>query len=545
MTMSGPARSSGREEQFDVVVIGFGAAGACAAIEAADAGARVLVLERFTGGGASAKSGGSVYAGGGTETQRQAGFADDPEQMFAYLKAETGGAVREEVLRAFCQESRGNLEWLSSLGLRFGGRFFGHKTTHPPDGYALYYSGNEQQRAGTTAPPRGHVPAAQGMSGAVLFEALKAAALARGVQLRTRSQATRLLAEPDGSVSGVEVLTLPDHPMVGGLHRTLGALGTVGRPVGPLLRAFERAAGRRGVVRTRAVVIAAGGFVFNRGMLREHARAYAACMPLGTPGDDGAGIRLGQELGGAVTRMSECAAWRFIYPPEAFVSGLLVNLRGDRICDESLYGATLCRHISEQPEARAFLIIDAGVMRRVLAQLAEEERLRDFPLKKVLSGELNALIFRKYSTLLNLHVNRRRAPTLDALERKCRLPAGSLQAAVSDYNRRITGGQPDALGKADRYRQPLVEPPFRAINCDLDNQLFLGPCITLGGLKTDGLTAEVLRQDASPIPGLFAAGRSAAGICAGGYVSGLSLADCLFSGRRAGRGAAARRSAST
>ena len=74
---------------------------------------------------------------------------------------------------------------------------------------------------------------------------------------------------------------------------------------------------------------------------------------------------------------------------------------------------------------------------------------------------------------------------------------------------------------------------------DLANQLFLGPCITLGGLRTDGLSARVLREDGAPVSGLFAAGRSAAGICAGGYVSGLSLADCVFSGRRAGRNAAA------
>ncbi len=51
------------DETFDVVVCGFGGAGACAAIEAADEGARVLVLERFEGGGATRKSGGVIYAG--------------------------------------------------------------------------------------------------------------------------------------------------------------------------------------------------------------------------------------------------------------------------------------------------------------------------------------------------------------------------------------------------------------------------------------------------------------------------------------------------
>ena len=54
------------DDRADVVVVGFGAAGAAAAIEAADRGARVRLLERFQGGGATTLSGGIIYAGGGT-----------------------------------------------------------------------------------------------------------------------------------------------------------------------------------------------------------------------------------------------------------------------------------------------------------------------------------------------------------------------------------------------------------------------------------------------------------------------------------------------
>ena len=71
------------DENCEVLVIGWGAAGACAALEARAQGADVLVADRFTGGGASAKSGGVVYAGGGTRQQRAAGFDDTPEAMFA------------------------------------------------------------------------------------------------------------------------------------------------------------------------------------------------------------------------------------------------------------------------------------------------------------------------------------------------------------------------------------------------------------------------------------------------------------------------------
>ncbi|SLI14228.1 Probable dehydrogenase [Mycobacteroides abscessus subsp. abscessus] len=64
------------------------------------------------------------------------------------------------------------------------------------------------------------------------------------------------------------------------------------------------------------------------------------------------------------------------------------------------------------------------------------------------------------------------------------------------------------------------------------------PMLTLGGVVVDETTGAVRSTAGHDIPGLFAAGRTAVGICSESYVSGLSLADCVFSGRRAGRSAA-------
>src|SRR5687767_3093218 len=74
--------------ETDAVVVGFGAAGACAAIEAVNAGAKVTLLELAAGsGGAAALSGGDIYMGGsgGTPIQRSAGFTDSSEDMIRYL----------------------------------------------------------------------------------------------------------------------------------------------------------------------------------------------------------------------------------------------------------------------------------------------------------------------------------------------------------------------------------------------------------------------------------------------------------------------------
>ncbi|MDQ4084290.1 MAG: FAD-dependent oxidoreductase, partial [Actinomycetota bacterium] len=167
----------------DVVVVGFGAAGACAAIEAADAGARVVVLDRFEGGGATALSGGVVYAGGGTSVQREAGVQDTPEAMLAYLQREVGDAVHPDTLRAFCDGSREMIAWLQQQGVPFEGSLAPHKTSYPGNDHYLYYSGSEIAGAfrDVAAPaPRGHRTKAPGASGKQLFKALGAAARRRG-----------------------------------------------------------------------------------------------------------------------------------------------------------------------------------------------------------------------------------------------------------------------------------------------------------------------------------------------------------------------------
>jgi 3-oxo-5alpha-steroid 4-dehydrogenase len=61
----------------------------------------------------------------------------------------------------------------------------------------------------------------------------------------------------------------------------------------------------------------------------------------------------------------------------------------------------------------------------------------------------------------------------------------------------------------------------------------------------DESSGQVLSTDGSPVPGLYAAGRTAVGICSNSYVSGLSIADCVFSGRRAGKHAATQSVASS
>jgi 3-oxo-5alpha-steroid 4-dehydrogenase len=88
----------------------------------------------------------------------------------------------------------------------------------------------------------------------------------------------------------------------------------------------------------------------------------------------------------------------------------------------------------------------------------------------------------------------------------------------------------------------LDTPPYALLDISIKPSVaYPCPMLTLGGLVVDEETGGVRRCDGSVVEGLYAAGRSAVGICSNSYVSGLSLADCVFSGRRAGISASMRR----
>lgn len=525
------------DETVDVAVVGFGGAGVCAALQAAEDGSRVLAIDRFGGGGATAISGGIVYAGGGTRHQLAADFdADSPDNMFAYLRQEVGSAVSEATLRRFCDDSVANLEWLEKHGVRFSSEYCPYKTSYPLDRYTLYYSGNESfapYRDTATPVPRGHRPVGKGLPGSSLYEPLRRAAEAMGVLTRYHSRVTRLLTDRDGRVLGLEMRSLKAGSFAAFRHGMLHWLAKKVAPGLPHMAVWLRAAlarieATRSTLRRvrvlRGTVLSAGGFIMNREMVERHAPRYRRGMPLGHTGCDGSGIVLGTEAGAATARMDRVSAWRFINPPVAFSAGMLVDRKGERYVNEMMYGAAVGRRMVEEHDGQAILILDRRGFREARAQ----------------SGPGKAQWFQWLPALMNLYTNCRHASTLEGLARQCRIDPAGLAATLERYNAAADGEAPDAFGKDPEHMRRL-EPPFIAINCSIDAKRFPCPTLTLGGLVVDGETGQVRREsDGGGVEGLYAAGRNAVGISSENYVSGLSIADCVFSGRRAGKHAAAR-----
>jgi 3-oxo-5alpha-steroid 4-dehydrogenase len=524
------------DEEVDVVVVGFGAAGASAAIEASARGASVLVADRFMGGGATVLSGGIVYLGGGTELQEKAGYEDTPEEMFRYLSLETKDAVSEEVLRAFCNGSVENFEWLRAIGVPMPPSGTVAKVSYPAEDCTLYFSGNEMSPPYNDAAcpaPRGHRTLGKGFTGKALFEHLRKAAKSRGTDIRPYTQAKHLIVDADGAVVGVELRESVGFPRSSRLYALLFLLAThVGlfsRKAAvffqrQLLR-LEAAFGVNRYVRVRGgVVLSAGGFIFNPEMVRQHAPDFTkVSLRLGTAGDTGQGIRLGQSAGGKVAKMERCTAWRFINPPAALLHGALIGPDGTRICNEELYGATIGEHMSEGHGGRGFLVLDATAMK------ASRKQTFRYPMH----------YFQRMCGVSNAFFNYKKAATLEELGRRCGMPDGALPRTIREYNKGVENGA-DACGKGEKYLHPVEKPPFYAVKLDFDNARYPTPSMTLGGLVVDGATARVVREDGTAIDGLYAAGRNAVGVSSHSYVSGLSIADCIFSGRNAGRHAAAR-----
>jgi 3-oxo-5alpha-steroid 4-dehydrogenase len=516
------------DERADVVIVGFGAAGACAAIEAAGAGADVLVLDRFGGGGATALSGGVVYAGGGTSAQLEAGVSDTAEAMYDYLSGEVGDAVSPATLRRFCTDSPAMIAWLTALGVPFEGSLCPYKTSYPTNRHYLYYSGSEL--SGGAPAPRGHRTRGRGTSGALFHTRLAAAARARGVRVLPQTSAVRLCADGTGRVTGVECRTLRAAPLwARAAHRALHRwsvkpglyVPALGRALHRPVAALERRYGRPvRVAAARGVVLCAGGFVLNRRMLREHAPAYRGGLPLGTPGDDGSGIRLGVEAGAATGRLDRVTIWRFLTPPAALLRGVLVDGAGRRICDESRYGAAIGDAVLRGERARAWLLVDSSV----LADARRELRAQ-------------TLWFQRLQAWSLLAFDRVSAATVPGVAARAGVDPRGLAATIAAYN--AAAGVPDPLGKPSELVRSLDQPPYSLIDCSIrPRPLQPAPMMTLGGLVVAEESGQARRSDGTVVPGLYAAGRTAVGISSNSYVSGLSLADCVFSGRRAGRHAA-------
>ncbi len=469
--------------ETDVAIVGFGGAGACAAIEASDAGADVIVFEvSSASGGSTALSSAELYMGGngGTRVQQACGYEDTTEDMFNFVMATQGELADEDKIRMYCENSSAHFEWLVSMGAKYKNTEYKERAIMAMTDDCLLYTGNEKShpfREIAKPCPRGHNLQVEGDNGGpILMGFLTENVEKRPIRVEYDSRALTLIADDDsGEIKGVVV-------RIDGIERNVRA--------------------RRGVI------LCAGGFAMNPAMLEKYVpQVSLGNVPVGNPGDTGTGILMGQGAGGAVIHMNEAFITLPFYPPGSLTLGIFVNAQAQRFINEDIYHARMAYHALKQVGKGIYLIVNHD----------------DYEHPPFLNADIAGT-----------------GETIEELAEEIGLDADMLGHTIAYYNEHAAKGEDPLFHKHEAWLKP-IEPPYAALDCTPGNGA-LYPYFTFGGLDTQS-TGEVLTMEGEVIPGLYAAGRTACGVprTAAGYCSGMSVGDATFFGRVTGKQAAARK----
>jgi 3-oxosteroid 1-dehydrogenase len=517
--------------EFDVVVVGAGAAGMTAALTAAHQGLRTVVVEKAAHfGGSTARSGGGVWIPGNTVLQRD-GVQDTPEEAASYLAEIVGADVSPQLQAAFLLNGPEMLTLIqASTPLKF--RWV--------TGYSDYYpeapGGKPRGRSIEAVPMPASVlgtdrdqlnsPYLASKGGLVITQAdyrwlTLIARHPRGVVTALRVAARTMLARARRR----ELLTM-GQALAAGLRAGLTRLDVpvwLSTPLVDLMMDDGRVTGVRvsrdgeplEIRATRGVVLAAGGFEQNAQMRKEYQREpIGADWTVGAEANTGDAILAGQRLGAGLGLMDD--AWwgpsvmlprepYFLLAERTLPGCILVNSTGQRFVNEAApyvdaVHAMYDLHTAAVPHIPAWLVFDQRYRNRYV--FAGRPPRQPFPSRWYSSGTFA------------------KAETLAGLAAEIGLPADGLAATVERFNKFAHSGQDDDFRRGDSaydryYGDPrnhpnpclatLAKPPFYAV------RIVPGDLGTKGGLITDE-RARVLRPDGSPITGLYAAGNTSASV---------------------------------
>ncbi len=553
----------------DLLVMGSGAAAMSAAIRGHDLGLDVVIAEKTDRyGGSTAMSGGVCWVPNNGQ-MASVGIPDSREEALTYLTELTEGEVPEDRLAAYVD---GAPEVL---------RYFEERTHVRFDALAAYTDYYAERPGGK---PGGRSMDARAFNGRQLGDELRRARMQhpQGLVLGKMSitpkeahvilqnswhgralMAWRMLTwmlRPGKSKYGRDTRMTAGNALVGRLRMSLldrkvplwlnspvvELVRDEGRVIGALV---ERDGRRMAVEASKGVFLGAGGFERNAALRQLHQQhpigeAWAA----GNPGNVGDGIRLGQEVGGAVALM-EHAWWTpvTLVPKEQFAwvlvvekslpGSIFVNRRGERFVNEAApyLDVVVQMYAADDGQGLAipcWMVFDATFRHR-------------YPVGPVPPGYAagDERISRRFREGFL-----RKAGSLAELARELHVDPEGLEKGVARFNEQAARGVDDDFGRgeslSDRYYSdaraqpnpclaPIVKPPFYAI------PVYPGDLGTKGGLVTDA-GARVLDAEGAPIAGLYAAGNCSSSMMGRTYPgAGGTIGPALVFGFRAAESAAA------
>jgi fumarate reductase flavoprotein subunit len=478
----------------DIVIIGGGGAGLAAALEAAEGGAKnIVVLEKRNATGGTSAMASGIFAADSPTQKRQAIIAPKDiifkrAMRWAHLNA------NPRILRAYINKSGDTVRWLEEKGLYF------YCVPHSP----------------TDDPLTWHVPKG---NGAEIMKVLAAECKKRGVDIILGGSAGKLLTGEKGRITGVSA----------------------------------EKDGESFIINTRSVVIATGGFGGNKELLKKHCPKYSENIRLSGMPNQGEGLMLAMDAGAATEGLGiimiggpvSGQSGKMILGEEpdsvpiqmTFITGepsvVWVNKKGRRYIDETVsfnYYESV-NALVQQPECASFALFDAAIVRSIT-----ENGLGNVPSGFEFGERQRNRLPAGLEGLLQTQADKgiiKISDSWDDIADWIGADRAVLKATIEEYNNGCDHGYDAVFAKDRMYLQPLRTPPYYAVK---SGATMLN---TIGGIKVNE-NMEVLDKDYNPIPGLFAAGVDVGGWSSDTYCAdlpGTAFGFAINSGRIAGENA--------
>jgi fumarate reductase flavoprotein subunit len=386
------------EFDYDVIVVGSGIAGHCAALAALERGARVLMSEAAPKAGGSSRLSSGVVMGASTRFQRERGIVDDRETLYQHYMNLNQWMVQPSVARRLCYDAGTTIEWLADNGVEFV----------------------DLLTSGTESAPRGHVT----RGGDSIIEAL-AGRISKysGFDTAVGSRVDRLLIR-NAAVVGI-------------------ATG-------------EQEA------RAPSTIIACGGLGASLEMLSHWnpESFWGAGGPIRYYGDRyarGDAVKLGLQVEAQIVRGEGIRNLACVFLTSYLPSfALIVNQLGRRFHDETISYAIATALLGRQPGGVGYLLFDDAVKQ----SLKSARDIQKY-IKIILVGNEGISLWRS-EAIDDLVASREvvKANSLDEMAQRLGVPVANLIGTVNRYNRLVASGVDSDYFKDLTNVGPIAQPPF-------------------------------------------------------------------------------------
>lgn len=444
-----------------IVIMGAGLAGLSAAVSAREKGAEVLVLEsRKCVGGISVTGMGLFAVESHHQKARNLDSVFTKDDAFEFIMDRTHWRLDAKIARAYVDKSASTIEWLEDMGVNF---VLMDKVTFPGEIHQTGHLVNSAKMGiGANAT-------------ADLIEKLYARALELGVEVQTEAAVTDI----QKTENGYYVL-------------------------------YNAASGEEKELSAKAVIITAGGYMYDEELMRSTGRGFTMNGNVGTVNNiplTGDGVRLARKLGAVPDGMelmltSYCDGQSFPRTAETqplwdlmmfSFPYLWVNKEGERFVNEGLMnGCYLANAIANQTDGTYYMILDHATKEKIRTQGPD--------IWGYLSNDIQIDLDELFDKVIAAgSENYFRADSIEELAEQIQVPADALKATVEKYNDDCAGGYDSLFNKKRKFLRPVKEAKYYAIRRKN------GSYGSVGGIQINE-KAEVKAENNRTIGGLYAAG---------------------------------------